>query len=60
MPGPVRAFADHQPVTSIVDTIRDLLTQKPVGPSIWTALAWCAGILVVACVFASMAYRRRI
>jgi ABC-2 type transport system permease protein len=60
MPGPVRAFADNQPVTSIVDTIRDLLTQQPVGTAIWTALAWCAGILVVACVLASMAYRRKI
>jgi ABC-2 type transport system permease protein len=60
MPGPVRAFADHQPATSIVDTIRDLLTQQPAGPSIWTALAWCVGILVVACIFASIAYRRRI
>src|SRR3954468_19183164 len=43
MPGPVRAFAEHQPVTSIVDTIRDLLTRQPVGTGIWTALAWCAG-----------------
>jgi ABC-2 type transport system permease protein len=60
MPGPVRAFADHQPATSIVDTIRDLLTQQPVGTSIWTALAWCLGILVVACIFASISYRRRI
>ena len=60
MPGPVRAFADYQPTTSIVDTIRDLLTRQPAGTSIWTALAWCAGILVVACVLASIAYRRRI
>jgi len=60
MPGPVRAFADNQPVTSIVDTIRDLLTRQPAGTSIWTALAWCAGILVVACVLASISYRRRI
>jgi len=60
MPGPVRAFADHQPVTSIVNTIRDLLTQQPVGTAIWAALAWCAGILVVACVLASIYYRRRI
>src|SRR5579864_4808414 len=44
MPGPVRAFADHQPATSIVNTIRDLLTRHPAGTSIWTALAWCAGI----------------
>jgi ABC-2 type transport system permease protein len=60
MPGPVRAFADYQPTTSIVDTIRDLLTQQPAGTSIWTALAWCLGILVVACILASIAYRRRI
>jgi ABC-2 type transport system permease protein len=60
MPGPVRAFAEHQPVTSIVNTIRDLLARQPAGPDIWTALAWCAGILVVACVLATTAYRRRI
>src|SRR6266567_1265681 len=58
MPGPVRAFADNQPVTSIVNTIRDLFTKQPAGTSIWIALAWCAGILVVAYVFAGIAYRR--
>ncbi|WP_329080984.1 MULTISPECIES: ABC transporter permease [unclassified Streptosporangium] len=31
MPGPVRFFAEHQPVTSIVNAIRDLFTQQPVG-----------------------------
>jgi ABC-2 type transport system permease protein len=60
MPGPVRAFAENQPVTSIVNTIRDLFTGQPVGAGIWTALAWCVGILVVAYVFANLAYRRRI
>jgi ABC-2 type transport system permease protein len=60
MPGPVRAFANNQPVTSIVNTIRDLLAQQPAGSSIWTALAWCAGILVVAYIFANISYRRRI
>ena len=60
MPGPVRAFADNQPVTSIVNTIRDLFAQRPVSDDIWTALAWCAGILVVAYVFAMAAYRRKI
>ena len=60
MPGPVRAFAEHQPVTAIVNGIRALFTQQPVGTDIWTALAWCAGILVVAYGFASVAYRRRI
>jgi ABC-2 type transport system permease protein len=60
MPGPVRAFAEHQPVTSVVNTIRDLFARQPVGTDIWTALAWCVGILVVAYVFATISYRRRI
>jgi len=60
MPGPVRAFAEHQPVTSIVNAIRDLFTQQPVGTDIWIALAWCVGILVVAYTFATVTYRRRI
>jgi ABC-2 type transport system permease protein len=60
MPGPVRAFAENQPVTSIVNTIRDLFTQQPVGSDIWVALAWCVGVLVVAYVFAMVIYRRKI
>jgi ABC-2 type transport system permease protein len=60
MPGPVRAFAENQPVTSIVNTIQDLFTQRPVGSDIWIALAWCLGILVLAYVLAMAAYRRKI
>jgi ABC-2 type transport system permease protein len=60
MPGPVRAFADNQPVTSIVNTIRDLLARHPAGDTIWIALAWCLGVLLVAYAFAMMAYRRKI
>ena len=60
MPGPVRAFAEHQPVTSIVNTIQDLFAGQPVGSDIWVALAWCVGILVVAYVFAMRTYRRKI
>ncbi|MFC0107751.1 ABC transporter permease [Kibdelosporangium aridum] len=60
MPGPVRAFAENQPVTSIVNTVRDLLAEQPIGTDIWIALAWCGGILVVAYVFATAAYRRKI
>jgi len=60
MPGPVRAFADNQPVTSIVNTIRDLLAQHPVSTSIWIALAWCLGILTVAYAIAMATYHRKI
>src|SRR6476619_6084292 len=59
MPGPVRAFAENQPVTSIVNTIRDLLAQHPVSTSIWTALAWCLGILIVAYALAMATYHRK-
>ena len=60
MPGPVRWFAEHQPVTSIVNSIRELLAGQPVGSDMWVALAWCAGILVVAYTFATLIYRRKI
>jgi ABC-2 type transport system permease protein len=59
MPGPVRFFAEHQPVTSIVNAIRALFTGQPVGTDIWVALAWCLGILVVAYALAMATYHRR-
>lgn len=59
MPAGVRWFAENQPVTAIVDTIRALLSEQPVGNDIWIALAWCLGILVVAYIFAMRAYRRK-
>ncbi|GAB3961635.1 multidrug efflux ABC transporter permease LieB [Actinoallomurus acanthiterrae] len=60
MPGPVRAFADNQPVTSVVNTIRRLFAQQPVHTDVWTALAWCLGILIVAYALAMTTYRRKI
>jgi ABC-2 type transport system permease protein len=59
MPPVVRAFAENQPVTSIVDALRALLTGQPVGNSIWVALAWCLGILVVAYLSAMRIYKRK-
>jgi ABC-2 type transport system permease protein len=60
MPAAVRIFADNQPVTSIVNAIRDLSAEQPVGSDIWVALAWCVGILIVAYGFAMVTYRRGI
>jgi ABC-2 type transport system permease protein len=59
MPGPVRAFADNQPMTSIVNTIRALLAQHPAAASTWIAFAWCTGILIVAYALAMITYRRK-
>lgn len=60
MPGPVRWFAENQPVTSIVNSIRALFAGQAVGSDLWIALAWCAGILVVAITVATTIYRRRL
>ena len=60
MPGPVRAFAENQPVTAIVDAIRSLLAGQLVGNDIWVALAWCVGIMLVAYVFAMRTYKKRV
>ncbi|MED4207463.1 ABC transporter permease [Neobacillus mesonae] len=60
MPKLVRAFAENQPVTSIVNTIRALLYQGSVGNGIWIALAWCVGIMVTAYFFANKAFKRQL
>jgi ABC-2 type transport system permease protein len=60
MPGPVRAFAEHQPVTPIVETIRALLSNQPAGNDIWVALAWCAGIIIVAYFCAMRVYKKQV
>ncbi len=60
MPPVVRAFAEHQPVTAIVNTIRALLYGQPVSNDIWVALAWCVGILLVAYIFAMRVYKKRV
>lgn len=60
MPGPVRWFAEHQPVTPIVDTLRALFAEQPVGDDGWVAVAWCVGLLLVAYALAVRTYRRKI
>lgn len=60
MPTPVRIFAENQPVTSIVNSIRDLLSSQPLCSEVWIAVAWCFGLMIVAYFFAMAAYGRKI
>jgi ABC-2 type transport system permease protein len=60
MPAPVAWFAENQPVTAIVSSLRALFAQQPVGNDLWTALAWCVGLLFVAYLGAMGIYRRKI
>jgi ABC-2 type transport system permease protein len=58
MPTLVRIFAENQPVTSIVESIRALLSNQPLGNDIWVALAWCLGIQIIGYLFAVRKYNR--
>ena len=58
MPTVVRTFAENQPVTPIVEAIRNLLANHPVGNEIWIALAWCIALTVVAYIFAMRIYKK--
>ncbi|GAA1852089.1 ABC transporter permease [Myceligenerans crystallogenes] len=60
MPGPVRWFAENQPVTSVVETLRALFEDEPVGNDIWIALAWIVGIGVLCYVLALRTYRKAV
>jgi ABC-2 type transport system permease protein len=59
MPAVLRAVADHQPITPVIETVRGLLTGTPIGTAGWTALAWSIGLLLAATTFAGWAFRRR-
>ncbi len=59
MPGWLRWFAEHQPVTPIVETLRGLLTGTAIGSSAAAAVAWCAGIALVGHLWARANYERR-
>ncbi|WP_372007181.1 ABC transporter permease [Paenibacillus chitinolyticus] len=60
MPTAVRVFAENQPVTSIVEAIRALLSGQPLGSDIWIAIAWCVGIMLLAYIFAMRVYKKRV
>jgi len=55
----LRGFADHQPMTSVVETMRSLLVTGTPGPQVWTAIAWILGILVVSYLLSVAVYKRK-
>ena len=59
MPPFLQGFAEHQPVTPVIETLRGLLMGTPIGSSAWLAVAWCLGILVVAVTASAFLFRRR-
>jgi ABC-2 type transport system permease protein len=60
MSGSVRWFAEHEPFTPVIDTLRGLLTGGPIGSNGITAVAWCAGLALAGYVWARVLSRRDI
>jgi ABC-2 type transport system permease protein/oleandomycin transport system permease protein len=58
MPGPLRAYADHQPITATVDAVRALVIGGPTAGKVLVALLWAAGITIVFSTLAVRRYRR--
>ncbi len=59
MPDWLRIFAEHQPVSLIVNAVRNLLLNTPDGATLWQALAWCLGIIIVFVPISVWAYGHR-
>ena len=55
----LRSFANNQPMTPIVETMRSLLGTGTAGPKVWTAIAWIVGILVVMYIASLSLYKRK-
>lgn len=59
MPGPLRAFAENQPLTHVIDTMRSLLVGTPLDNSGWLAVVWSVAIIIVSVPLTTWLFRRR-
>jgi ABC-2 type transport system permease protein len=55
----LKAFAENQPITQVIESVRDLILNKPVGNHAWLAVLWCVGTLVIVMPLAALLFRRR-
>jgi ABC transporter DrrB family efflux protein len=58
MPGWLQAFANNQPVTYVINTMRGLALGGPIEANLWKSLVWLAGIFIVFTPLAVRAYKR--
>ncbi len=58
MAGGVRWFAEYQPFTPVIDTLRGLLLGTPIGNSAVLAVAWCVGLTLIGYLWARAVYNR--
>jgi ABC-2 type transport system permease protein len=55
----LKAFAENQPITHVIEAIRSLMLGTPVGNHVWLAIAWCLGVLLVAVPLSIYLYNRK-
>jgi ABC transporter DrrB family efflux protein len=60
MPSWLQPFAEHNPVTAMVDAVRALFLDLPAGNSVWLAVAWSLGLIAVFGGLSSWRYRRAV
>jgi ABC-2 type transport system permease protein len=58
MPSALRAFAENQPLTHVIDAMRHWLVGTPMGNSGWLAVIWCVAIIAVSMPLAAAMFRR--
>lgn len=59
MPKILKAFAQNQPVTHVIEAIRGLMIGTPIGDHGWLAILWCVGIIIVAFPVAAYLFRNK-
>lgn len=60
MPAVLRAFAENQPLTHVINAMRSWLVGTPIGNSAWMAVIWCIAIIVICMPIAAALFRRRL
>jgi ABC-2 type transport system permease protein len=59
MPSWLRGFARNQPASPIIETLRGLLLHRQIGSNAWSAVAWCAAILLASIAASGAVFQRR-
>jgi ABC-2 type transport system permease protein len=59
MPAWLHGFANNQPVTLVIESVRALLLDTPVGGRPWLAAAWCGALFLASTLAAAVLFRRR-
>lgn len=59
MPPVLRAFAENQPLTHVIDTMRSWLVGTPIDNSLWLSFAWCIGLIAISVPITAHLFRKR-